>query len=113
MILAILFAYLGYKRANNVGRNGILWALIAAGAFIGTQIIVGLSIGVAMGIGVEFFDWSESVFTDYEILYTIIAIVISFGAGFIALKFADRPLVEEKVINNPPPPPNFNQSNQI
>lgn len=107
MILAILFAYLGYKRANNNGRNGILWALISAGAFIGTQLIVGLSIGVAMGFGIEVFGWSESIFTDYEILYTIITIVISFGAGFIALKFADRPLAEEEIINNPPPP-NFN-----
>ena len=108
MILAILFAYLGYKRANDAGRNGILWAFIAAGVFIGTQVIVGLSIGIVMGFGIEFFGWSESIFSDYEILYTIIAIVISCATGFLTLKLADRPLVENNIVNEPPPPTEFN-----
>ena len=32
MILAIIFAYLGYKRAKDSGRSGIAWALIVAAA---------------------------------------------------------------------------------
>ena len=69
MILAIIFAYFGYKKANESGRNGILWAVIALAAFIGTQMITGLLLGIGIGIGIAVFGWSESILEDNDILF--------------------------------------------
>jgi len=106
MILALIFAWLGYKKANNSGRNGFLWAFIALVTFIGTQLLVGLLIGLVLLIRTEAFGLSESTFEDYEIGYSLFAIAVSFGAGFLVLKYLDRVPVEDADAG-PPPPPNF------
>jgi hypothetical protein len=107
MILAIVFAYLAYKRASANGRNGILWALIAVAAFIGTQLVVGLGIGLFIGIGVAAWGWQEDVFETYAILINIVAIIFSIGAGWLVLKFLDRPPAQDVGYSTPPPPPDF------
>lgn len=112
MILAILFAYLGYKRANSAGRNGILWAFIAAGVFILTQVIIGLFVGIVIGVGSELYGWSEDFSSGSNVLFTVITVAISAGAGYVALRFADRPLKEEAPLNSPPPPPDFSEDNR-
>lgn len=106
MILAILFAYFGYKKANESGRNGILWAVIALAAFIGSQLITGLVIGVGIGIGIGFFGWSENILEDYDILFRIIAVIPGILGGYLVLKYLDR-IPEDGSYSVPPPPPNF------
>ena len=110
MILAIVFAYLGYKRANSAGRNGILWAFITAGVFILTQVVIGFGFGIILGIGGELYGWSEDLTSGSNLIFTIVTIIISSVAGYIALRFADRPLEQETLSDAPPPPPNFGQN---
>lgn len=107
MVVAILVAWLAYKRANEAGKNGILWAILAAGSFIVTQIIVVLGIGIIIGLGIAAFGWSEELLSSYEIVVTIIAAVISFGVAYLVIKLAERNPVEENM-NMPPPPTDFN-----
>jgi cytochrome bd-type quinol oxidase subunit 2 len=107
MILAILFAYLGYKKANEAGKNGILWAVLAGGSFIATQLIVALGIGVIIGLGIATLGWSEELLTAYEIVITIVAIIVSIGVAYLVLKLAERNPVEE-TMTMPPPPTDFN-----
>lgn len=106
MILAILFAYLGYKRANEAGKNGILWALLAGGSFVATQLLVGLGVGVIIGLGIAGLGWSEELLTKYELLVTVIAIIFSIGVAYGVLKLAERNPVEE-TMTAPPPPTTF------
>lgn len=107
MILAILFAWLGYKKANANGRNGILWAIIAAGVFIATQFIVSLLLGILLGVFLAAKGGTEKDFDDYSIPITIVAIIASIGAGMLALHFADKtPSTEENHLP-PPSPPRF------
>lgn len=106
MLLAILFAYFGYKKANDSGRNGILWAFIALAVFIGAQLLVGLFLGVAFGIGIAAFGWSETIFEDYDILFRIIGIIAGIGGGYAVLKYLDR-IPQDDSYNGPPPPPSF------
>ena len=106
MILAIIFAYLGYKKASESGRNGILWAFIALAAFIGSQFMVGILIGLGMGIGIALLGWSESVFESYDILVRILAIVAGLLGGYLVLKYLDR-VPQGDNYTPPPPPPDF------
>jgi hypothetical protein len=106
MLLAILFAYFGYKKAKDSGRNGFLWAFIALAAFIGSQFLVGILIGLGMGIGIAFLGWSESVFESYDILVRILAIIAGILGGYLVLKYLDR-IPQDDNYTAPPPPPDF------
>ncbi len=106
MILAILFAYFGYKKASESGRNGILWAFIALAAFIGSQFLVAILIGFGMGIGIALLGWSESIFESYDILVRILAIVAGILGGYLVLKYLDR-IPDDGTYSAPPPPPDF------
>ena len=106
MLLAILFAYFGYKKAKDSGRNGVLWGFIALAAFIGCQFLVGIMLGIGIGIGIGLLGWSESVFETYEILFRIIAWVAGIVGGYLVLKYLDR-VPQGDNYTAPPPPPDF------
>lgn len=106
MLLAILFAYYGYKKANESGRNGVLWGFIALAVFIGSQLIAGLALGIGLGIGVAAFGWSESVFEDYDIVFRIVGIIAGIIGGYLVLKYLSR-IPQDETYNAPPPPPTF------
>jgi MFS family permease len=106
MLFAILSAWIAYKRAKATGRNAILWAFIAAVVFIGTQLLVAMGIGVFLGFGIGLWGWKESVFEDYQILITIIAIVCSFISTGIILWYLNR-VPAETAFQPPPEPPKF------
>lgn len=108
MILAILAVWFGYKKARDTGRNGILWGAICGGAFIGVQFFVALAIGITIGIGIEAFGWSETLYEDLEWVITIVAIAASVIALWLLFRFLDRMPVQGSV-DVPPPPPTFEQ----
>ena len=108
MVFAIVTAWLSYRKANESGRNGILWAWAGAGVFIGTQLAVSLGIGLLLGFGMLALGWPETIIEDYNWPVTIVAIAASFGASWLLLRYLDRPAVEiEENTNTPPPPPTF------
>lgn len=106
MILAIIFAVMAYKKANAIGRSGIGWAAIAAGTFIGTQLVVSLGLGIAVGLfmGIDNLETGDTKLA--EIGITIFAIVVSIVAGWMVLRYLDRIPLQDGY-NAPPPPPNF------
>jgi len=61
VILSILFAVLGYRKAKKTGRNKILWALILGLLFIAVQLGV-FAIGV---IGALSWGWDPALFDTY------------------------------------------------
>lgn len=107
MVFAILAAWFGYKKGKETGRNGFLWGFIAAGAFIGTQLLIALGIGIFLGLGVEIWGWSETVFDEYNALTTAVSIVASFISLYFVFRYLDR-VPETPSISEPPPPPRFN-----
>jgi len=108
MLLVIVAAILAYRKANDNGRNGILWALIAAGVFIGTQIIVALVLGIVLGIFYAATNRADTDFSGADILITIVAVIFSFGSTWAVLKYLEKPPRQEVLTNPPPPPENFN-----
>lgn len=74
---------LAYKKAKKTDRNGIVWALITAAAFIGTQLLVGLAIGVLIAVGAEFDLFAGEITEQYTTVINIIAIIASVVALLI------------------------------
>ena len=106
MIIAIVFAYLAYQKAKASNRNGVAWAAIAAGAFIGTQLIITFGVGVLLGLGMAAFGWSETIVETYGIIITIVAVIFSIAVGYLILRYLDR-IPDQPNFSAPPPPPNF------
>lgn len=106
MLLAIVAAVLAYRKANDTGRNGILWAFIAVAVFIGTQLIVGLALGMALGVFLIATERPESDFDKFAIVLNIVAIVLSFVATWGLLKYLDKSPQPNDFM--PPPPPSSN-----
>lgn len=107
MIFAIISAWLAYKKAKAANRNAILWAVIAAATFIGTQLIIQFGFGILLGLGINFLGWSENVLETYNIPIMILAVIVSFGSTWLVLRYLDK-MPEEESFVSPPPPPNFN-----
>lgn len=106
MILVIIAAWLGYKRAAANGRNGWLWAFVTATVFLGAQVVVGLGIGMLITFGIVAWGWGETAYDDYYIVTNVIALVASFLAAWPLLRWLDKPIAVEDTAG-PPPPPHF------
>ncbi|MDQ3130290.1 MAG: hypothetical protein M3Q99_05965 [Acidobacteriota bacterium] len=106
MLFAILAAWFGYKKGRDTGRNPFLWAFIAAGAFIGTQLLCALGIGVFLALGVELWGWSETLYDTYSPIITIVSVVASFIALLAVFRYLDK-IPQQKIFDAPPPPPEF------
>ena len=113
MIFAIVAAILAYRKASGAGRRGWLWALAAAGVFIGTQWLVSIGAGLLMGLGIGILGWPESILN--EMMYigpiTVVAIGASILTTWLLFRYLDKPLAEEipNELPPPPPPPRFDQ----
>ncbi len=107
MILAIIAAVLAYRKAKENGRNGILWALAAVATFIGTQLLVSLGLGMLIGLGQVMWGWGDDVYTTYEWPVTLVAIVASFVATLLLLRYIDSSPEPDTYVQAPPPPPTF------
>ena len=110
MILAIITAYLAYKRAKENGRNGLLWAAVGAGVFIGAQLVVSLGAGVLAGFGIAILGWPESLYEEAIFVgpVTVIGIGASILASWILLRYLGKPIDQEPA-DLPPPPPTFDR----
>jgi len=107
MILAILFAVLGYRRADETGRNKILWAILMVVIFLASQAVAGLIIGVLVGIGIAAFGWSDNIFNDYYWQIAIVGVAISVGVCSLVLYLLGQSQVTDDVDEAPPAPSEF------
>jgi MFS family permease len=104
MLFAIIAAWIAYRRANDTNRNGILWAVIAGVSFIGTQFLVAFGIGAFVGLGIALWGWPENTWNNYELLFTAIAVILSFIPTLLILRFLGT-VPDEPAYSDPPPPP--------
>lgn len=110
MLLAILAIWFGYKKARDTGRNAFLWAAISGGVFLGIQFAVALALGVLGAIGQQFWGWQIDERGGFNILVSIIAVVLSLVGLMLVFKYLDR-VPDEGPPDSPPPPPTFNENN--
>lgn len=110
MILAIVFAVLAYQKANNTGRNGIIWAIVAVFAFIGTQLLAGFAIGLILVFGSLTFGWSETLIDDYSMLLNFGGIIVGIGCASLVIWYLGKAPYTEYENDEPPPPPKFDGS---
>jgi hypothetical protein len=106
MIIAILAFYFGYKKGKESGRSGVLWALICGFAFLGTQLAVGLGVGIVIALGAGLWGWSETLYDDMALPINLVAIVLSIAVLLLILRYLGR-VPDEPTVDAPPPPPVF------
>ncbi len=104
LIVGIFYTWIAYKKAKQINRSPIRWALIAAATFLVTQIAIGFVIGFGEGIW-----WSEGLFETYHIHITALSLVACALTNWLALRPLNK--VSKESFTNPPPPPTFEQKN--
>lgn len=115
MIFAILVAILAYRRANENGRNGIVWALGGIGVFVGTQMLVTFGAGILIGLGIGFLGWPDDLYEDAVFTWpvTLFAIAMSVLTSWLLLRYLSKPVNPEPTeMAPPPPPPTFGHGGQ-
>jgi hypothetical protein len=105
MILAILFAYLGYKKAEETGRGKGLWAFLMVVIFVGVQLFAGLLVGVFIGVGITAWGWSENAFDDYYWPINLVGVAASIAICSGVLYLLGRSPKSDT--SEPPPPSEF------
>jgi 4-amino-4-deoxy-L-arabinose transferase-like glycosyltransferase len=108
MIFAIVAAILGYRKAKDTGRNGLLWAFIAVATFIGTQFVVAIVLGLLLGIILGITERPEEEFQMADLAIRALAVILSLVATWLLLRYLDRIPQQEASGAPPPPPENFN-----
>ncbi len=107
MILALLFGYLGYRKAEATGRSKGLWVFLMIVIFLGVQVLTGLLIGLVIGIGVGLWGWSPYALETYYWQLNILGVLPSAGVCGAVLYFLGRNPVGNAAELAPPPPPTF------
>lgn len=106
IILIIVLVWQVYKAANENGRNGMLWAVIAFVGSIFLQIAIGLLFGVAIGFGIEFWGWDENLLTTLAWPVSILTIIVNALLIWALIKYLSR-IPDNEMHIPPPPPPTF------
>lgn len=106
IIVPILITYYIYKNAKENGRNAVLWAVANVAVIIGVQLLFGLTAGILIEFGIQFYGWSENTLHDWYLPINIIALVLSLTASYLIYRHVTR--VPEQPFISPPPPPKFN-----
>lgn len=96
IILAIIIAVHIYKAARASNRNGIAWASIAVGAYIGIQLLVGFVIGF----------WEENLYDRFSAVINIVGWILSLIAMLVISNHLGK-IPDELPPDAPPEPPKF------
>ena len=98
------------RLARDRKRSAVAWTALAIVAWIGAEVIVGISVGFIHGIGVALWGW-PSQSSGLNILTYVLALVAALVSVTVASRIlASRPLGGE--FPPPPPPPEFQNRNQ-
>jgi hypothetical protein len=107
LIIPILLTIHVYRNAKETGRNAVLWAVINLAVIFGVQIFIGLTFGIAIGIGTEFLGWEEGLFDKWIFLINIVTLIISLLCSYFFVVRTVTRVPEEQFNAPPPPPPQF------
>lgn len=91
--------------ARERNRSAVAWSLIGIGAWIGAELLVGLSVGVFYGVGVVLWDWPEESSTPNAVAY-VAALIAALLSVHLVTKILTR-MPREQDFQSPPPPPEF------
>lgn len=94
------------RLARERNRSALTWSLIAIGAWIGAELLVGVAVGIVYGIGGVLFGWSQDIPAGVTLLVYLVALCAAIGS----LTIVRRILLSRGAENwkpLPPPPPIF------
>ena len=108
LVIGIVFALLAYVKAKRDGLRPFRWVAISVATFIGTQVLVLVSFGFIVALGVRKWGWAESSLNKYSLQLIIASLSASILTGWLVLRFIKK--VPDKSVDEPPLPPTFESS---
>lgn len=107
-LIPILITIYVYRSAKETNRNAVLWSVINLAVIFGVQIFIGLTSGIILSIGSEFYGWEESLLEKWNFPIGILALVVSLICSyFFVVRAVTQVPDEEFNVQSPPPPPQF------
>ena len=89
-VAIIVIAVLTFRSARTYGRNALLWTVAVVVGYYAIQIVMSVSIFVAMAIGAEIWGWSPTLYEDNLFVISFVLLVPSMAYAIIILKLAGR-----------------------
>jgi len=93
------------KLARERKRSALAWTFIALGAWIGSELVVGIALAVFYAMGVALWGWP-----DQSPGFNYLAYFLALAAALISVTIVTRILSRlpiEEFLPEPPPPPKF------
>ena len=90
IIFIIVSAILIYRTARDNGFNSLLWTLAAVAGYIGIYVGVSFFFGILIAVGIEFWDWPQTVLNDYSFFIGLAALIPSVGFVWIIWRYVNR-----------------------
>ena len=110
IIFIVILSIFVFRTARDNGYNAALWTVLTAVGFFVIQFGVGLVVGICLGVGSAFWGWSPTLYNDYSLIISFVALVPS--GIFVWLIWRHVNVIRDDGIapEPPPPPPTFDQS---
>jgi len=95
--------------ARERNRSAVKWSLLGIAAWIGAEIVVALTFGIAYGVGAIFLGWPEEPNAGVTLLLYVAALAAAIGAFTLVRRIlrgkSANPLDSGNPLLQPPPPP--------
>ena len=112
-LLGIVFlltaTFFVYKTARENGYNAAVWTFLTVVAFLGTQFLADLILGIVLSLGLAAEIFSENSAKAVSAVFNIIALIAGVGSVVLILNRVNR--IKDEETAEVPPPPNFKQPN--
>jgi hypothetical protein len=94
------------KLARERNRSALAWSFLAIGAWIGAELVVFLTVGIAYGTGSVLFGWQQGIPPGLNLFSYLAALAAAIGSVTLLRRILSaRPA--ERAFPAPPPPPEF------
>lgn len=94
------------RLARERNRSALKWSLLGIGAWIGTEVVVAVGLGILYAAGVIFWGWPEREPMVFTLLFYVAALAAAIG-GFALVRRTLSNLPNQNEFLQPPPPARF------
>jgi uncharacterized protein YneF (UPF0154 family) len=95
------------RDARERGRSALAWSLIGIAAWIGAEVVVGLSLGIFYAAGVLLWGWPENEPPLFSLLSYVAALAAALGGLALVRRILYAKTMDNPFAAPPPPPPSF------
>jgi len=96
------------RLARERNRSALGWTLMAIGAWLGSEVLVGVIFGLIHVIGEEVWGWPQQPLGFNPLVYIVSLVAALMSFSVVSRILTNKP--REEILPSPPPPPDFQSS---